>query len=86
MNGSYNLIYLLPVIAAVIGWTTNYLAIKMLFHPREPKGFLGFTFHGVFPKKKAQIAEKLGELVANELFSMQDVTKKLKIFPQNPKF
>ena len=84
MNGSYNLIYLLPIIAAVIGWTTNYLAIKMLFHPREPKGFLGFTFHGVFPKKKAQIAEKLGELVANELFSMQDVTKKIEDLSTKP--
>ena len=84
MNGSYNLIYLLTVIAAVIGWATNYLAIKMLFHPREPKSFLGFTFHGVFPKKKAQIAEKLGELVANELFSMQDVTQKIEDLSTKP--
>ncbi len=43
----------LPILAGTIGWFTNYLAVKMLFHPREPKKFLGITFHGVFPKRLA---------------------------------
>lgn len=25
-----------PVIGAVIGYFTNYIAVKMLFHPRNP--------------------------------------------------
>ena len=77
-------IYLLPIIAALIGWITNYLAIKMLFHPHQPKKILGLTFQGVFPKRQAQIAEKLGELVANELFSMKDVAKKIEDLSTNP--
>ncbi|MEL0099608.1 MAG: DUF445 family protein [Opitutae bacterium] len=84
MTESYNLLYLLPIIAALIGWATNYLAIKMLFHPREPKKILGLTFHGVFPKRQVQIAEKLGELVANELFSMKDVAKQIEELSTQP--
>ncbi len=78
------LIFLLPIIAALIGWATNYLAIKMLFHPHEPKKIMGFTFHGVFPKRQSQIAEKLGELVANELFSVKDVARQIEDLSTRP--
>jgi uncharacterized membrane protein YheB (UPF0754 family) len=68
---------LLPLIAAVIGWGTNYLAVRMLFHPRVEKSILGLRIQGVFPKRQKVLAEKLGQLVARELFSMQDVRKHL---------
>ena len=72
------ILLLLPVIASLIGWFTNYLAVKMLFHPRIPFPFLGISIQGVFPKRQKQLAEKLGTLVAEELFSIQEVTLKLK--------
>jgi uncharacterized membrane protein YheB (UPF0754 family) len=84
MSESSPFIYLLPIIAALIGWITNYLAIKMLFHPHQPKKILGITFQGVFPKRQAQIAEKLGDLVANELFSMKDVAQKIEDLSTQP--
>ena len=84
MNDTTSLVFLLPLIAALIGWATNYLAIKMLFHPHQPKKILGLTFHGVFPKRQSQIAEKLGELVANELFSMRDVAQKIEDLSTEP--
>jgi len=84
MPESSPLLYLLPILAALIGWITNYLAIKMLFHPHQPKNILGLTFQGVFPKRQAQIAEKLGDLVANELFSMKDVAQKIEDLSTQP--
>ena len=84
MSESSSIIYLLPILAALIGWITNYLAIKMLFPPHQPKKILGLTFQGVFPKRQAQIAEKLGDLVANELFSMQDVAQKIEDLSTQP--
>ena len=74
------ILYLLPFIAALIGWMTNFLAVKMLFHPKEPKKILGFSFHGVFPKRQSALAEKLGNLVSEELFSASDVSAKIKDF------
>ena len=72
------ILLLLPIIAALIGWSTNYLAVKMLFHPRLPYRILGFSIQGVFPKRQKQLAEKLGILVADELFSVKDIAYKLK--------
>jgi len=79
-NEIHWILLLLPFIAALIGWMTNYIAVKMLFHPKEPRNFFGTTFHGVFPKRQHALAEKLGQLVADELFSISDVSAKIKEF------
>ena len=71
-------LYLLPPIAALIGWLTNFLAVKMLFHPKAPISIFGFAIQGVFPKRQAQLAAKLGDLVSEELFSVEEVTDRIK--------
>ena len=70
-------IYTLPFIAAFIGWFTNWIAIKMLFHPKLPIRFLGLTIQGIFPKRQQQFAEKLGSLVARELISFDEIATKI---------
>ncbi len=75
---------IIPVISAFIGWVTNWVAIKMLFHPREPKKVLGITFQGIFPKRQQQFAEKLGKLVSNEFLSFTDIEEKISS-PENLK-
>jgi uncharacterized membrane protein YheB (UPF0754 family) len=67
----------IPVISAFIGWFTNWIAIKMLFHPQEPKKILGITFQGIFPKRQQQFAMKLGKLVSNELLSFGEIEQKI---------
>ncbi|MCA0382785.1 MAG: DUF445 family protein [Bacteroidetes bacterium] len=64
---------LIPVISAFIGWFTNWVAIKMLFHPRQPKKILGITIQGIFPKRQIQFAQKLGKLVSEELLSFDEI-------------
>jgi uncharacterized membrane protein YheB (UPF0754 family) len=73
---------LIPLISAFIGWFTNWIAIKMLFHPKEPKKILGITFHGIFPKRQQQFAEKLGKLVSEELLSFTEIEEKI-VNPDN---
>ncbi len=76
------ILFLIPIISAFIGWFTNWIAIKMLFHPKEPKKILGITIQGIFPKRQQQFAEKLGKLVSQELLSFTDIEQKL-IHPNN---
>lgn len=78
------ILFFIPLISAFIGWFTNWIAIKMLFHPREPKKILGITFHGIFPKRQKQFAEKLGKLVSEELLSFEDIEEKI-TNPENVK-
>jgi uncharacterized membrane protein YheB (UPF0754 family) len=72
------MIYTLPFIAALVGWFTNYIAVKMLFHPKQPMNILGvYTLQGIFPKNQQQVAEKIGKMVAEELLSSNDLKEKL---------
>ncbi|NLR92597.1 DUF445 domain-containing protein [Flammeovirga agarivorans] len=69
--------WILPVISAGIGWVTNYVAIKMLFHPRKPINLGLFTLHGVFPRRKETLARRLGVIVEKDLFTPEMIVDKL---------
>lgn len=71
------MLWAIPVISAFIGWFTNWIAIKMLFHPREPKKIAGITVQGIFPKRQRQFAIQLGKLVSNELLSFSEIEQKI---------
>ena len=42
-----------------------------------PIKILGITFHGIFPKRQQQFAEKLGKMVSSELISFQEIEEKI---------
>ena len=61
-----------PVVGAVIGGITNSIAIKMLFRPLNPVKIGNYTLPftpGVIPKEKARIANKIGQVVSEELLN-----------------
>ena len=70
-------LFIIPFIAAFIGWLTNWLAIKMLFHPRNPKKIMGITIQGIFPKRQKLLAEKLGKLISKEFLSFEEIEQKI---------
>lgn len=68
-------ILILTVIGGLIGWITNILAIKLLFRPITPIRIpiLNFEILGLIPKRKKEIAVNIGEVISNELLSMDDI-------------
>ena len=70
--------WLQPFVAAFTGWFTTWIAVFMLFHPKEPKRFLGVTIQGIFPKRQSQVAAKLGSVVAKELIHFDEIALMLK--------
>jgi uncharacterized membrane protein YheB (UPF0754 family) len=68
---------LIPFLSAFIGWFTPWLAIKMLFRPRNTVNVLGFRLQGVFPKKQKQIAQSLAKMVNEEFFSLDSIEQKI---------
>lgn len=75
MNISGTIITIL--LSAFTGWVTTWIAIKMLFHPRNPIRILGLTVQGIFPKNQQLIAEKLGQMVSKELLSFDEIEEKI---------
>lgn len=68
-------ILILTIVGGLIGWITNILAIKLLFRPIKPIRIpiLNFEILGLIPKRKKEIAANIGEVISNELLSMDDI-------------
>lgn len=67
----------IPLISAAIGYTTNVVAIRLLFWPQKPIKIAFFELYGLLPKRKAEIAVKLGQLVEEQLFSIDDLFERI---------
>lgn len=69
------------VVGAIIGYLTNWLAIKMLFRPYTEKRIFGvkvpFT-PGLIPKEKDRIARNVSESVGEHLLNRESIGKALK--------
>ena len=68
-------VVLLVLIGGVIGWVTNVLAIKLMFRPINPIKIpiINFEIVGLIPKRKDEIARNIGEVIAKELLSIDDI-------------
>ena len=65
-------------VGTLIGWFTNYLAIKLLFRPYKEVNLLFFKIQGLIPKNRDRISENLAETIEKELISVEHITAKLK--------
>ena len=70
---------LIPLVGALIGWLTNWIAVKMLFRPYEPVNIplLNYKLQGVIPKRQDEIAKVVGQVVEEELLSIDDIIEHL---------
>ncbi|MBQ3692165.1 MAG: DUF445 family protein [Clostridia bacterium] len=69
-----------PVMGTVIGYGTNYIAVKMLFRPRNEVKILGHTLPftpGAIPKGQPRLAKAIGNVVGNTLITKDDIKSKL---------
>lgn len=64
-------------LGGLIGWVTNWLAIKALFHPQQRRRFLIIEFQGLLPKRQIELAHNLGKIVEGELISVDELIKKV---------
>lgn len=69
-----------PLMGAIIGYFTNWLAIKMLFRPLREIRIAGIKIPftpGILPRERKRLAESLGDTVAQELLTPQVITERI---------
>lgn len=69
-----------PLIGALIGYFTNYIAVKMLFFPKKEVRVFGkrlpFT-PGAIPKGRKRLAKKAGSVIANQLITKEAIVSRM---------
>lgn len=69
-----------PLIGALIGYVTNWLAIKMMFKPLNPIKIGKFTLPftpGIIPKNQSRLAESIADAISNNLLTEEDLKNNL---------
>ncbi|GAA4826037.1 hypothetical protein [Algivirga pacifica] len=63
--------WLLPLFGLVVGYLTNWLALKLIFKPNNPIHFLGFTFLGLFLKRQKEVAAEYAYIVTQRIVTTE---------------
>lgn len=69
----------LIVVGTVHGYLGAWLAVRMLFRPRNPVKFLGITVfpQGMIPRHREKLATAIGKAVGEELVSQETIVEQL---------
>jgi len=63
--------WVLPVGGALVGYITNWVAIKLIFDPVEPTQVGPFVFQGLFEKRQVEVSEEFSEFLAARVLTSQ---------------
>jgi len=66
--------WVMPAFGALVGWFTDWLALKMIFNPKQPTRYLGLVeWQGLFLKRRREVAAQYGRLIAQEVVTPSNV-------------
>jgi uncharacterized membrane protein YheB (UPF0754 family) len=69
--------WLLPLLGIIIGWTTNWVALLMIYEPEEPRKFGPFRLHGLFIRRQPEVAKVYAGIIADDIVNMRNVGDEL---------
>jgi uncharacterized membrane protein YheB (UPF0754 family) len=64
---------IMPAFGLIVGWITDWLALKLIFNPKRPIRILGIEFQGLFLKRRQEVAADYGALIADEIITADKV-------------
>jgi len=65
--------WILPVGGLIVGYLTNWLALKLIFSPTEPRYFLGMKFQGLFIKRQVEVSKGYSRIIAENIMTMPKI-------------
>lgn len=65
--------WVLPLGGLIVGYLTNWLALKLIFNPVKPKYFLGIKFQGLFIKRQKEVSKGYSKIIADNIMTMPKI-------------
>lgn len=69
--------WVMPFFGFLVGYATNWLAINMVFRPLDPVKWGPFTFHGLFLRRKKDVAEKFSRITTEEVLTLRNFMREI---------
>jgi uncharacterized membrane protein YheB (UPF0754 family) len=71
----------LPLAGFFVGYATNWMAIKLIFEPAQPRRFGPVTLHGLFHKRQHQVAAEFAKMVSGKILDTRSMVGKMSTGP-----
>ena len=65
--------WVLPFFGFFVGYVTNFLAIKMIFQPSEPRRIGPLRVHGLFHKRQEEVSEGFARMTARDILNPDNI-------------
>jgi uncharacterized membrane protein YheB (UPF0754 family) len=65
--------WILPTAGLLVGFATNWLALKLIFEPVNEKRIFGFKFQGLFIKRQNEVAAEYSKMLAERILTPQHI-------------
>eukprot|EP00804_Cyclotella_cryptica_P018302 CCRYP_017667-RA/>CCRYP_017667-RA protein AED:0.06 eAED:0.06 QI:166/1/0.8/1/0.5/0.4/5/1199/414 len=82
----YDASWVLPVFGFLVGWETNWLALKVIFRPLNPHKIGPFTIHGIFLKRQQEVSETFARVNCVEILHTKAIWERILTGPLSPNF
>jgi uncharacterized membrane protein YheB (UPF0754 family) len=69
--------WVLPLGGVVIGYTTNWLALWMIFEPIEPRRVGPFTLQGLFLRRQPEASDVYAGIIADDIVTLSNIGEEL---------
>ena len=78
--------WVLPVAGFLVGWFTNWLALKVIFRPLNPHKFGCITIHGLFLKRQMEVSETFARVNCVEILHTKAIWERILTGPLSKNF
>ena len=82
----YDELWVLPVAGFLVGWVTNWLALKVIFRPLNPHKFGCITIHGLFLKRQMEVSETFARVNCVEILHTKAIWERILTGPLSKNF
>jgi uncharacterized membrane protein YheB (UPF0754 family) len=69
--------WVLPAAGFLVGYITNWLALNLIFEPKEPKQVGPFKIQGVFIKRQREVATSFADVIAERVLNADNMVQHL---------
>lgn len=78
--------WILPVGGFIVGWLTNYIALKIIFRPLNSRKIACWTLHGIFLKRQYQVSRSFAKIICIDILNIETIWESILCGPLHHNF
>lgn len=69
--------WVLPVFGVIVGYATNWLALKLIFEPQQPRRIGPWVIQGLFIKRQKEVSDEYGKVIGKRILNSNNILEHL---------